>query len=147
VRRRPSAWQGTVVAIAASIGLSIAVFATAAGVPVYEAPSIATSIAIMLSPFAVLASAPRPRWPAVWVGALVLLTAGTGWGIWVSGSSSTGGLVFLWLVPLEAGVAALGAVRPRESEPLPPTAGWYPDPARQARWRWWDGWSWTAYTA
>jgi len=28
-----------------------------------------------------------------------------------------------------------------------PTApGWYPDPWRQAWWRWWDGASWTAYT-
>lgn len=28
--------------------------------------------------------------------------------------------------------------------PAPP--GWYPDPWRQAWWRWWDGRSWTAYT-
>jgi len=26
-------------------------------------------------------------------------------------------------------------------------ANWYPDPWRQARWRWWDGRAWTGYTA
>jgi hypothetical protein len=26
-------------------------------------------------------------------------------------------------------------------------AGWYPDPWRQARWRWWDGHQWTGYAS
>lgn len=28
-----------------------------------------------------------------------------------------------------------------------PVAGWYPDPVRQTRWRWWDGTGWSAYSA
>jgi RsiW-degrading membrane proteinase PrsW (M82 family) len=35
--------------------------------------------------------------------------------------------------------------------PAPPAtawpAGWYPDPWRQARWRWWDGAQWTGYVS
>lgn len=30
---------------------------------------------------------------------------------------------------------------------MPPPPGWYPDPWRQAPWRWWDGGAWTPHTS
>ena len=39
-----------------------------------------------------------------------------------------------------------GAQPPPPPQPMPP-ANWYPDPAGQARLRYWDGASWTAHTA
>lgn len=55
--------------------------------------------------------------------------------------------MFLWLLPLEAGAAALGAVPRREPGLTAPPAGWYPDPGGWTRWRWWDGARWTGHTA
>ena len=37
------------------------------------------------------------------------------------------------------------AINPGAGERREP--GWYPDPRKQARPRWWDGWRWTAHTA
>ena len=144
---RPSPYQWVVIAVAAAIGLSMVGWAVARGVPAYEVSPIATSVALVLAPFAVLGSARRPRWPVGWAAALVALVAGTGWGMSVAASDAQGGLVFLWLLPLEAGVAALGAVPRREAEPTAPPAGWYPDPGARGRWRWWDGARWTERTA
>ena len=41
---------------------------------------------------------------------------------------------------------------PQSAPAIPPSApevppAWYPDPYRQARLRWWDGWRWTEHTA
>jgi Protein of unknown function (DUF2510) len=41
---------------------------------------------------------------------------------------------------------AEGLSQPPPSPPGPPP-GWYGDPARQARLRWWDGYNWTGHTS
>lgn len=33
------------------------------------------------------------------------------------------------------------------SGPIPPPPGWYPDPAGERAWRWWDGGRWTGYAS
>jgi hypothetical protein len=35
---------------------------------------------------------------------------------------------------------------PPSVTPAAAPAGWYPDPYREAAWRWWDGRTWTAWT-
>lgn len=58
-------------------------------------------------------------------------------------------------LPLASAVAApaTAALSAPESPPAAPSnppeapAAWYPDPYRQARLRWWDGWQWTEHTA
>jgi hypothetical protein len=47
--------------------------------------------------------------------------------------------------PLEAGSGS--AARPAQPAAAQAPASWYPDPWRQARWRWWDGASWTPHVA
>ncbi len=49
------------------------------------------------------------------------------------------------------GAVAEPAVEPAEAEPSPsqpssPPPGWYPDPTRQAPFRWWDGTTWSEAT-
>ena len=47
-----------------------------------------------------------------------------------------------------AGTGAGTASAPQTpSSPPESPAAWYPDPYRQARLRWWDGWQWTEHTA
>ncbi len=47
----------------------------------------------------------------------------------------------------QAAYAAAGAPGPAlyQADTATTPAGWYPDPAREALWRWWDGQQWTAY--
>jgi membrane protease YdiL (CAAX protease family) len=54
------------------------------------------------------------------------------------------------VAPVAAANAPGAALYQAASADAPATtatpAGWYPDPAREALWRWWDGGQWTAYT-
>ncbi|HAM24612.1 MAG TPA: hypothetical protein DCM51_03535 [Actinobacteria bacterium] len=58
--------------------------------------------------------------------------------------------------PVHPGPAAASAPTPTAPNPVAastatapatPAPGWYPDPAKQATYRWWDGAQWTASTA
>ena len=57
------------------------------------------------------------------------------------------------LIDLRRDVDPVGQLPTYESQPAPPAAapswpaGWYPDPTRQARLRWWDGQQWTGHVS
>lgn len=88
----------------------------------------------------------------VLVGAFVLL-AGIMWAlnealnlVWpilevVLPVAFVAGLVLL----VVRGVRQRGAVA-AATPAVVPKAGWYPDPTREAAWRWWDGRAWTGWT-
>nr|MBA3421998.1 DUF2510 domain-containing protein [Thermoleophilaceae bacterium] len=56
-------------------------------------------------------------------------------------------------LPLASAVAAPATASAPQSPLAAPSsapeapAAWYPDPYRQERLRWWDGWRWTEHTA
>lgn len=66
-----------------------------------EAGSRLTGAALLLSPYVLFAFTGLRTRTAAWLALLATLAAGTVVGLSVAGSSSTGGLVFLWLLPLE----------------------------------------------
>jgi hypothetical protein len=84
-------------ALTALVAVGLAAYAVAFG-------TVAAAV-IFAIPYVVLLIAARGVKP--WgVGViLALLLAGTGFGLWSAGSSSTGGLAFLWLCPLQILVA------------------------------------------
>lgn len=63
--------------------------------------------ALLLSPYLVLALAGRRARLSAWIVLLILLLVGTSLGLVAAGSSSTGGLIFLWLLPLQLILALL----------------------------------------
>jgi hypothetical protein len=142
---RFSGYQRTAGATGLLVCLGVVTYAVAIGVPAFEAPNVLLSGALLASPYALLASQRRPGRPLLFSVALILITAGTVFGIATATTSSTGPLIFLWLLPLHGGLAALGVFVGRRTHETPPPAGWYPDPWRQANWRFWDGTSWTAH--
>lgn len=56
---------------------------------------------LIASPFLVLAVLAGDVSNAGFTGLLVVLLAGTAFGLYAASSSSTGGLAFVWLLPLE----------------------------------------------
>ena len=82
----------------------------------------AGAVLALLSPYLVFGLAAARLTAAVWAAMLALLVASTAWGVTVAGSSSTGGLVFLWLLPAQwalscvAALATPGALRRGESD-------------------------------
>lgn len=87
--------------------------------------------------------AARPLAPALAAPATAALSAGAGEALGPFGSPAAG-----------AAAATGGATASPPQSPLavPSSApevpaAWYPDPYRQARLRWWDGWRWTEHTA
>ena len=76
-----------------------------------------TGIALLLVPYVLYGIAGRGLRPAAWVSLLALLVVSTVLGLLAAGSSSTGALIFLWLLPAQCVVSWLatlltpGAVR------------------------------------
>ena len=73
---------------------------------------------IVLSPYALFALTGLCTRSVAWTVLLALLAASSAWGYSAAGSSSTGGIVSLGLVPLQCGLAAVAV------------AGWLRDPRR-----------------
>lgn len=61
--------------------------------------------ALLLSPYLVFALTGRRARLGAWIALLFVLLVGTLLGLVAAGSSSTGGLIFLWLLPLQLVVA------------------------------------------
>ncbi len=103
--------------------------------------------------------APGARSTRVGLGfsALVLGTLAVSYPFWWSGALTVASAAtpMLAVVLWAAGIVALvlttrlgiapAAYRPVVRTTHPP--GWFPDPLREASWRWWDGTSWTDHTA
>jgi hypothetical protein len=60
---------------------------------------------VILAPYFVLLVSSRRSTRGLWLGALAFLVAGTVFGLQSASSSSTGGLAFVWLLPLQLVVA------------------------------------------
>jgi hypothetical protein len=56
------------------------------------------------------------------------------------------GVIILVIARTQDKSRATGATPVQPARQLPP-AGWYEDPGREARLRWWDGTRWTEHTA
>lgn len=61
---------------------------------------------LLLAPYLVFALTGRHAPLGAWIALLLVLLAGTSLGLVAAGSSSTGGLIFLWLLPLQLVVAS-----------------------------------------
>jgi hypothetical protein len=101
-----------------------------AEVPLEELPWLFPGFVFLVSPYVVLAAlavVPGGIKPLVWavVLAILLATTGAGMAFVLSSTSSTAGLLFTWLVPLQLAIAGATALPPfrRKREQSSPRAG------------------------
>jgi hypothetical protein len=82
----------------------------------------AGAVLALISPYLLFGLAGARLTTAARAAMLAVLAASSVWGLTVAGSSSTGGLVFLWLLPAQwalswvAALASPGALRGRTSD-------------------------------